>query len=97
MQKRKREKQPRVSAVVPAVQRLSTTVRAQGQECVARTGGPQGVLNGGFHLTRKKKNDKDSVHTPCAVTQTGPVLSDTVCCSDQDLVTHSDICRLTCM
>lgn len=61
MQKRKRGKQPRVSAVVPAVERLSTTVHVQGQECVVQTGGPQGVLNGGFHLTKKKnkkKNDK---------------------------------------
>lgn len=65
-----REKQPRVSAVAPAVERRSTTVCVQGQECVVQTGGPQGVLNGGFHLTktRKKTRQRLHTHTLCTVT-----------------------------
>lgn len=98
MQKHKREKQPRVSAVGPAVEQLSTTVRVQGQECAVLTGGTQGVLNGGFPWG--KPPHKGSVHTHTHTLyrnlngRTGPSFWTIICCSDQDLVTRSDIWRL---
>lgn len=102
MQKRKREKQPRISCCPSCRTAEHNCARTRPGVCGANRW-YSGGLEWRFSLGGKRKPHKGSVHIHTLRRnlncRTGPSFWTIICCSDQDLVTRSDTWRhmLTCI